>query len=73
MLVREDIRQHLIFEDNQTNFLRYMREFKQSCFEEYSKNLYSDDCAQSILHKLDIPDLYTAKIDDFLIVCSGKS
>ncbi len=41
VLVREDIRQILVFKDHPAQFLAYMRLFKEKCLEKYIASNYA--------------------------------
>lgn len=73
MLVREDIRQHLIFEDHPSKFLSYVATFEQQCLANYISTKYVEDCSTSIMQNLDLPeDDINNKIDFFLSSCDAR-
>lgn len=73
VLVREDIRQHLIFEDHPSKFLSYVTTFEQQCLANYISTKYVEDCSTSIMQNLDLPeDDINNKIDFFLSSCDAR-
>lgn len=73
MLVREDIRQYLIFKHNPELYLKYVKKFYKNCFEVYSSSKYVEDCATGIIHDLNINDKVNSQIDHFLSTCAEQS
>ena len=71
IVVREDIRQMLIFSKYSDKFLYYMRLFNQKCLAKFIKEKTSEGCASSIMSKLQIDATeINSKIDSFLSNCT---
>jgi hypothetical protein len=71
-VVKEDIRQKIIFKTETKKYLQYIFEFSNRCLAQFQKNYFIEDCATNILITLEIN--YTQlqqKIDNFMSQCSG--
>lgn len=74
MLVREDIRQMLLFNDNPEIYLSYVLQFHRSCLESYLVSQYAEDCADRVLGGLDVSSgNLSQRIDSFLLTCGAGS
>jgi hypothetical protein len=72
VLIREDIRQSLIFKDAKDIFLIYIRLFRERCLENYIRTNNAEDCANVILNGLNISaSEISRRIDNFLETCGG--
>lgn len=70
-MVREDIRQTIIFKDHPDKFLAYVRHFKEKCLANYIVTNFAEDCASRVLLELDIePSGISERVDNFLLECS---
>ena len=73
MVVREDIRNWLVYKLVPEKFLTYMRVFKQKCLDNYIETKYAENCASRILPDFGIdPLVLNQKIDEFLLNCAGS-
>ena len=72
VVVREDIRNWMVYQLAPEKFLTYMRVFKQKCLDNYIETKYAENCASRILPDLGIEPLeLNQKIDEFLLSCAG--
>lgn len=71
MLVREDIRQYLIFQEHPDKYLEYVSRFYEKCFEKYEESKHADDCAHGIVSQMDLSENINKNLDTFLTECIG--
>lgn len=71
MVVREDIRQALIFKDFPEKYLVYARHFKEKCLARYLETTYAEDCSAMVLEEMGIvPSSINDRVVGFLEQCS---
>lgn len=74
MLVREDIRQMLLFNDNPEIYLFYAMRFKSACLTSYIETNYAEDCSAQILEGFEVNSAsLSQRIDSFLTTCGEDS
>lgn len=49
-----------------------MKKFYKNCFPKYAETKYVEDCANGLLHDLEMDEPINDKIDSFLYSCSDK-
>lgn len=54
ILIQEDIRQILIFNQYYSKYFDYLRLFQDKCLSIYKDTKYAEDCATNIMNKLGI-------------------
>jgi hypothetical protein len=70
VLVKEDLRQLLIFKQYPTRYLDYLRLFQTNCLQTYQRTKYAEDCSASIMDTLEIDSYSIATaVDAFLEKC----
>ena len=72
-LVKEDIRQKIIFAQYKNSFLTYMLAFKKQCFDDFKEKNYAEACADSIMNANSLPARKIQnEVDSFTGTCEGE-